>query len=320
MSSLEPAQRPRIRASTAVLVAAPALVGVAAAIVLLVAVPHLDLGIWITLWGAALAAGLLVTAVMLVRLAVQSRIARAYRAGFDEAHRVASEGHHQFLLRLDHELKNPVTAIQAGLANLAGLVDGTRDSGASAAFDSLSIQTQRVADLVADLRKLAELETRPIEQDPVDLAEVLAEVRDAALELTGDDERTIALTLPQAPWPLASVPGDRDLLFLAFYNLLANALKFTDDADTIEIRAHDDGSHVAVEVADTGIGIPDDEVDDVWNELARGRAARGTAGMGLGLSMVRVVVTRHGGTVSVRSREGHGTVMSVRLPAAVGAA
>lgn len=315
MNHSEPVQRPGPGGRAAVLAAVPACVGVAAAVTIMLVAPHLDVHLWITLWGAALAAGLLTAAIVLTWLIVRYRVARAYQAGADEARRAAADGHHQFLLRLDHELKNPVTAIQAGLANMSGLVDAGRDPDASAVLDSLSIQTRRVADLVADLRKLAELETRPIEQDAVDLAGLLAEVREAAPELTGGDQRTVTLTVPQAPWPLASVSGDRDLLFLAFYNLLANALKFTDEADAVEMRAHDDGSHVVVEVADTGAGIPDDEIDQVWNELARGRAARGTAGMGLGLPMVRAVVARHGGTVSVRSRQGHGTVVSVRLPA-----
>jgi two-component system, OmpR family, sensor kinase len=81
------------------------------------------------------------------------------------------------------------------------------------------------------------------------------------------------------------------------------------------VRAHDDQRDVVVEVADTGIGVPSEELDQVWDELSRGRAARGTAGMGLGLAMVRAVVVRHGGTVMLRSREDHGTNVIVRLPA-----
>jgi two-component system OmpR family sensor kinase len=145
---------------------------------------------------------------------------------------------------------------------------------------------------------------------------MLTEVHDAAQELPGADERALTLSLPQAPWPLGTIPGDRDLLFLAIHNLLVNAVKFSHPGDRIELRAREDGDHVVVEVADTGIGIPDDEVDQVWDELARGTAAAGTPGSGLGLALARVVVARHGGSVVVRSRVGNGTLVGFRLPAA----
>ena len=85
----------------------------------------------------------------------------------------------------------------------------------------------------------------------------------------------------------------------------------------MEIRASEDGDWVLLEVADTGAGIGEDEITEVWAELARGRAARSVPGTGIGLALVRAVVTRHGGHAAIRSREGQGTVVSVRLPAAI---
>jgi two-component system OmpR family sensor kinase len=126
----------------------------------------------------------------------------------------------------------------------------------------------------------------------------------------------LTLTLPQAPWPVPTILGDRDLLFLAFYNLLDNALKFTQPGDTVEVRAFDNGDRVAVEVADTGPGIPHEEIPRIWDELYRGQEARGVPGSGLGLALVRAIVERHEGRVSVRSRVGQGTVVRVILPVA----
>jgi two-component system OmpR family sensor kinase len=108
--------------------------------------------------------------------------------------------------------------------------------------------------------------------------------------------------------------GDWDLLFLAAYNLLDNALKFTRPGDTVEVRASEAGAFVTTEVADTGPGIPAEELPRVWEELYRGRGARGIPGSGLGLSLVRAVVERHGGQVTMRSRAGQGTVVRIRLP------
>jgi two-component system OmpR family sensor kinase len=110
------------------------------------------------------------------------------------------------------------------------------------------------------------------------------------------------------------VLGDWDLLFLATYNLLDNALKFTRPGDTVEVRAFEGGAFVVIEVADTGPGILEEEVSRVWEELYRGQGARGVPGSGLGLALVRAIVERHGGRVTLRSREGQGTVVTMRLP------
>ncbi|WP_166355078.1 sensor histidine kinase [Phytoactinopolyspora limicola] len=300
-----------------VLTAVPAVAGIVAAAAVYGTDAAARLTVWAHLWAAILVAGLLATALVMVPVLIRARMSHVRAEAAAAAEQVATANHHRFMLRLDHELKNPVTAMQVGIANLSGVLEESADRRASSVVESVATQAQRIADLVADLRKLAELETRPIEQDSVDLPDLLDEVRDAAKELDGAERRSITLTVPQAPWPLSPVAGDRDLLFLAFYNLLANSVKFTSDDDHIELRAHDDQAYVVVEVADTGIGIPFEEVGQVWDELARGQAARGTPGMGLGLAMVRAVIVRHGGTVALRSRDGHGTVVTVRLPASV---
>jgi two-component system OmpR family sensor kinase len=219
----------------------------------------------------------------------------------------------RFLQRIDHELKNPLTAIRAGLANVANGASGTAQREALA---SVEAQVLRLSQLTADLRKLAELETRPLDLVPVNVAELLHEALDLAREQPEARERRLALMLPQAPWPVPDVPGDRDLLFLATYNLLDNAIKFTRPGDTVEVRAVEDRTHVTVEVADTGPGIPREELPRVWEELYRGQGAHGVPGSGLGLALVRAIVERHGGQVTLRSRTGQGTVVTMRLPAA----
>jgi two-component system OmpR family sensor kinase len=286
--------------------AVPTAVGVVAAMVTRVQAPTTNAYAQTRLWIVALVVGLATTATLVVVDRARHRARGRVQAARAEALEAAAAEHRRFLLRLDHELKNPVTAIQAGVANL---------DGDSAAARSVATQAKRLADLVADLRKLAELETRPLERDDVDLAEMLVEVHEAAAELPGAGDRILSLVLPQAPWPLGTVPGDRDLLFLAIHNLVVNAVKFSHPGDRIELRAREDSDQVVVEVADTGIGIPGEEVDHIWGELARGRAAAGTPGSGLGLALARVVVARHGGTVSVRSRVGDGTLIGFRLPA-----
>lgn len=289
------------------LMGALALTSATAALVIRLLLPDTDVYVRGRLWIPVLMAGLASTAAAVI----VDRIRQRQHHIAAEVREAAALEHRRFLLRLDHELKNPVTAIQAGAANLAA-ANGSVDAGAVRAVAG---QARRLADLVADLRKLAELESRPIERVPVNLTEMLTEVHETAQELPGAEERLLSLILPQAPWPLSTIPGDRDLLFLAIYNLLVNAVKFTRPGDRIELRAHESGDHAVVEVADTGIGIPTDEIEHVWGELARGKAAAGTPGSGLGLALARTVVIRHGGSVSVRSRAGDGTLFGLYLPA-----
>lgn len=216
-----------------------------------------------------------------------------------------------FLRRLDHELKNPLMAIRAGLANLNGTALAPDQHEV---LVGLETQTVRLSNLLGDLRKLSDLETRPLDRSPVDIGNLLQEVVTETEKRPEAAGRQISLILPQAPWPLPAVPGDRDLLFVMFHNLADNALKFTVPGNTIELRAFEDNPSVVVEVADTGQGIPDRDKPMVWEELFRGENAPGTPGSGLGLALVKAIAERHRGQVFVRSRLGQGTVVTLRLP------
>jgi len=227
------------------------------------------------------------------------------------ASNAAADERRRFMHRLDHELKNPLTAIRAGLANLA---ESSSDNNNHDILASLEAQTLRMARLSSDLRKLADIEIRSVERLPVNVPALLREAFQMAHEQPGAAERTLNLSLPQAPWPLPAIQGDTDLLLLAVHNLLENALKFSGTGDTLELRAFEDGQEVVIEVADTGPGIPDDEQPHVWDELYRGHASRGIPGSGLGLALVRAIVDRHNGSVGLRSRLDQGTVFTLRLP------
>lgn len=220
-----------------------------------------------------------------------------------------ADARRRFIRRLDHEVKNPLTAMRAALANLNGTCDPQT-------MRSLRGQVDRLARLSADLRKLTDLEIQQLEQDEVDLGALLAEVVEIARDRPEAARRKISLVMPQAPWPIAPVPGDRDLLFLAFHNLVDNAFKFTGEGATVEIRAFEDGANVAVEVADTGPGVPPEELPHLGEELYRGSAGIGVEGSGLGLALVKAIVARHNGAMNIRSRPGRGTVVTVRLPEA----
>jgi two-component system OmpR family sensor kinase len=258
------------------------------------------LGLFLTFLGSALGLGIFL------------REIRAL-AELDSLRRAQEDGRRQFIRRLDHELKNPLTGLRAHLVNVQE-ADGNQER--AEAMDAARQTLDRLSRLMADLRKLSELETRPLEQLPVCIPEVLREMVQAAQSLPQYASRQVIVSAVELPWPLPPVTGDRDLLGLAFYNLIENALKFSRHEDPVEARAREDGKSLVVEVADSGPGISGAEESNIFDELYRGENARGVDGSGLGLAFVRRVVVLHGGEVSVRSRldGARGTVFTVRLP------
>ena len=231
----------------------------------------------------------------------------------------------RMLIRLDHELKNPLTALRTSAASIREVVrDGGTLSEVEPAAKQVDVSSRRVARLLADLRKLADVETRIIEYARVDLDALIHQAVEDASTAPGAVDRMIVATVARAPWRLPDVAGEGGLLLTAILNLLGNALKYSSQAEVVELRANEqiiDGHRwVVVEVADTGSGIPLAEQENVWDELSRGSRVRAVAGSGMGLSLVRAIVTRHGGSVQLFSQEGVGTSVRMVLPVLADAA
>lgn len=216
----------------------------------------------------------------------------------------------RFIQRLDHELKNPLTAIQVHLDNLQESQDTNRQTIAE-----VRAQADRLAQLTRGLRRLADLGLRPLEIERVEIGELLDEVVEL---LQAPDSAQVAdritLDVQKVPWPIPPVEGDRELLLMVFRNLADNALKYSPPNAGVQIRARHTSGALVVEVIDTGRGIPSDELPLVAEELYRGSNTRDVAGSGLGLSIVQRIVERHGGRLEIRSRPGQGTIATVQLP------
>lgn len=239
----------------------------------------------------------------------------------------AAKDQRQLLERLDHELKNPVSTIKAGLVllsldigaqedefNQVGQLEQEKEKTLQETISKIDSQVLRITHLITDLRKLSDIEIRPLEISQVDLSDLLFQLVDEKKSDPKCLNRTITLTLPTAPWRLPKITADEDLIYLSLFNLLDNAVKYSDCKDTIEVRAFENHHYVDIEIADNGIGIPEDEIDYIWSELYRAKNARAINGNGLGLAIVRRIIIRHHGEIFVRSREGEGTSFSIRLP------
>jgi signal transduction histidine kinase len=141
--------------------------------------------------------------------------------------------------------------------------------------------------------------------------DVSALVRDRAEVLGRGHGRTVRTEVAPSLW----VRGEAGLLQRALDNLLGNAFKFSPPDTPVELRAFAAGADVVVEVRDYGRGIPRAEQETVFNRFARGAAAQGREGLGLGLALVREVVTWHRGRVTLESTEGTGSVFRLAIPA-----
>lgn len=236
----------------------------------------------------------------------------AQKRGKDSTFFQAEERRRSFIRRLDHELKNPLTGLRAALANLSE--SASPDDRARAAVNARR-DVERLHRLLADLRKLSDLDERPLERFPVQVQGVLEEIVEAAASLPAYQGRTVSLLIANVP-PLPPVTGDRDLLGLAFYNLIDNALKFTRPENAVQVRAREDGRSVVIEVADSGPGVALEDMPHLFEELYRGTNARGVDGSGLGLALAGRIIDLHGGSLKVASRQGErqGTVFSIQLP------
>jgi signal transduction histidine kinase len=258
-------------------------------------------------------AGIFLTVLALAFYSGTSIRDRLARNKLEESLQEAERSRTRFLRRLDHEIKNPLTGLQAALANLRES-ESTQERERAALTADRAVE--RLARLLADLRKLSDLAERPLERLPVDIPQLLEEMIEAAQSQPAYKERQISLMITRVPRHLPAVKGDRDLLGLVVYNLIENALKFTSAGDSVEVRALEDGKAIIVEVADTGPGIAPDDLQSVFEELYRGMNARGVDGSGLGLALAQRIVDLHGAQITVRSHqaEPRGTIFTLRLP------
>jgi two-component system OmpR family sensor kinase len=260
----------------------------------------------VIIWG-----GLLLLILISGHFFLVSRKNRRHLAELQEVSAETRNNRRRFLQRLDHELKNPLTAIRAGLINISS---EPLSEYVEREVTAIKSQALRIGQLVADLRKIATLEIMTLEKTDVNMADLLESVVEIIKNRNHIERKKLTLITPNAPWPLPVIQGDPDLLLLAVHNLIENALKFTQPGDTIEVRASEKGEQIVIEVADTGLGIPEHELDRVWEELYRGSRARGVPGSGLGLPLVRAIVEKHGGQVTLRSKPDQGSVFGLILP------
>lgn len=239
-----------------------------------------------------------------------ARLARRFNYMVREVKR-ARQMQRDFVANISHELKTPLTSIQGfSQALLDGTVEGV--DGLRRAAKIIHEETSRMSRLVRELLELSKLESGQVElaREPLNISQLLERCVDRFAERVEKADIRLETDLPALP----SVHGDPDLLERVFSNLLDNAIKFTPKGGGVSLAARQKGEALEVVVADTGIGIPKEDLPRVFERFYRADKSRRAGGTGLGLAIAREIIVAHGGGIEVESEVGRGTCFTVNLP------
>jgi signal transduction histidine kinase len=232
-----------------------------------------------------------------------------------DALRAADQSRRQLLADVSHELRTPLTAIRGYLETLS-MPELDLDAAKRARYMSVAVEeTDRLERIVGDLLDLARLDAGalPLEMSAVSVSEIFRRVADRH----ENDALAKGIDLRTHVEPGAErVHGDAGRLEQALQNLAANALRHVDAGGSIEIRSTRTEGETVITVRDSGEGIAPEHLDRVFDRFYKGDSARGGEGRGsgLGLSIVKAIIERHGGRITVRSTPGVETVFELRLP------
>jgi hypothetical protein len=233
---------------------------------------------------------------------------------------VLNRAKNDFVGTASHELRTPLTSLIGYTELLLDGAGGALTPSQVRLVQPIERNSKRLLCLVEDLIVLSQIQagTINLKPRPVPLGEIAARAWDA---LQPDLDRRALDARVRTAAGLHPVLADSPNPERALLHLLANAVKFTPDGGKVRLRARSYGDELEIEVSDTGIGIPQDELATLFAPFARGREAQDQAfpGFGVGLAVVKGLVDAHGGRVSVRSKPGRGTTVTVRLPATRGA-
>ena len=220
----------------------------------------------------------------------------------------------EFVANVSHELRTPLASIRALVETLeTGAID--EPEVAADFLRRIVHEVDRLAVLVNDLLDLARLETGRVmlRRESLEPREVLT----AAVERLRPQIARAGLTLStQVPDDLPAMNADRARVEQVMLNLVHNAIKFTPAGGTITVSARGEENSIVVTVADTGVGISEDEAPRLFERFYKADRARSTEGTGLGLAIAKHIVQAHGGTIWVESSPGAGARFSFRLPLA----
>jgi signal transduction histidine kinase len=242
--------------------------------------------------------------------AIESQAAELTRAR-DEAKRL-DDFKSSFLWMVTHELRSPISGAQSLVRTLLHGLAGSLNPQQFELLTRVEVRLDFLLELVNDLLTLAA--NKSIETEPplthVQVQPLLRRVVDSFAEESNN--RQVTLKAPLSGKQCAVLATEKGLESI-FRNLIGNAIKYTPAGGRVEVESVKGAGHIKISVADTGMGIPEEDLPHIWEEFFRSKNAHlsGVTGTGLGLSIVRQLMDRFGGQISVTSSLGLGTTFTV---------
>jgi PAS domain S-box-containing protein len=231
-------------------------------------------------------------------------------------HRSLEKAKTAFVSDLSHELRTPLTTIQSAV----GLLERARDRLDPLEHRALELADQelkRIRGMVEELMTLAQMDSwkYQLEVGPANMTTIIQ----TAIESVEAKAQRFGIKIYFADAGEHRCVCDVQKLYQVFLNLLDNAIKYSDSGARVDVEIEEDDSTLTVRIRDTGVGIPKEELSQLFERFYRvdKDRSRATGGSGLGLAISRQIVEMHGGSISVESEVDVGSVFEVRLPKAL---
>ncbi len=219
-----------------------------------------------------------------------------------------------FLLMASHEFRTPLTIIDGHAQRLVKMKGGLQPHDIAERGEKIRNAVLRMTSVMDNLLTSSRLFDGDaglyFHPTKIDVVKLLHDV----CHLHRDISTGVQIQENFHPLPPATIMGDPNLLFQVFSNLLSNAIKYSPRSGQISVTAIVESDHVVVTVQDNGIGIPEQDLAQIFERYHRGSNVTGITGTGIGLYLVKMVVSLHGGHVSVTSAVGHGSEFTVLFP------
>lgn len=222
---------------------------------------------------------------------------------------------HEFAADASHELRTPLTVLSLGVESLQNDDESKLSGFAQEVLRDMQHETKYMSRLIEALLTLArgDEENTPLARAKVDLTEVAVKVCNKMRPLAA--KKGLGLEYAAGDAPQVFILGDKNKMEELLIIFIDNAIKYS-ESGTITVTVDADSMHAVIKVMDEGIGISESDAQKIFERFYRVDKARSRAagGFGLGLNIARIIVVRHGGTVSVKPRSPHGSIFTVRLP------
>lgn len=222
---------------------------------------------------------------------------------------------HEFAADASHELRTPLTVLSLGVESLQNDDESKLSGFAQEVLRDMQHETKYMSRLIEALLNLArgDEENTPLARAKVDLTEVAVKVCNKMRPLAA--KKGLGLEYAAGDAPQVFILGDKNKMEQLLIIFIDNAIKYS-ESGTITVTVDADSMHAVIKVMDEGIGISESDAQKIFERFYRVDKARSRAegGFGLGLNIARIIVVRHGGTVSVKPRSPHGSIFTVRLP------